>query len=258
MPAPKLTSILSAALLILPLTAQAKQPSGLPAFLRSINQAAPIQSGPITISRATQQNGHILIHAAINSQQLPLPPQTQREPTIQALQTLTEAAWCQHPRFPTLNQNHSLTARYQISGETQPINITLPAGRCTQIQSSQTPEQQADAVQIADLILHLPGINQRLPLTDGKLTLQRIDFHHPSQTLHKHLTLNEPALACAPEAQIRERIQNEARALECEDPILAQNNRHYPTTHHFTLPNRTETFETTIPKNSCTPAAKPN
>ena len=146
MQAIKLALILSAA--ALPLAAQAKQPArqaaGLPQFIRNINHDAPIKSGPFTIRRAAAQGGNILIDTTINSQLLPLPPAAEREPTVQALQTLVEASWCEHPQFPALNQTRSLTTRYTISGETAPINITIPAGRCTQIQSSQSPAQQEE------------------------------------------------------------------------------------------------------------------
>ena len=243
MQAIKLALILSAA--ALPLAAQAKQPArqaaGLPQFIRSINRDAPIKSGPFTIRRAAAQGGNILIDAAIDSQQLPLP---------------TEASWCEHPQFPALNQTRSLTTRYTISGETTPINLTIPAGRCAQIQSSQSPAQQEENGQIAALILLIPGMNQRLPLTEDKLTLQRVRFDHTARTMHKHLTLNDPELAKQPVAQIRAKLQAEARTLVCDDPLLAQSNRYYPTTHHFTLPGQSETFEATVAKNSCTEDAK--
>ena len=258
MQAIKLALILSAA--TLPLTAQAKQPArqaaGLPQFIRSINRDAPIKSGPFTIRRAAAQGGNILIDAAIDSQLLPLPPAAEREHTIQALQTLTEASWCEHPQFPALNQTRSLTTRYTISGETVPINLTIPAGRCAQIQSSQSPAQQEENGQIAALILLIPGMNQRLPLTEDKLTLQRVRFDHTACTMHKHLTLNDPQLAKQPATQIRAKLQAEARTLVCDDPLLAQSNRYYPTTHHFTLPGQSETFEATVAKNSCTEDAK--
>ena len=258
MQAIKLALILSAA--TLPLTAQAKQPArqaaGLPQFIRSINRDAPIKSGPFTIRRAAAQGGNILIDAAIDSQLLPLPPAAEREPTVQALQTLAEASWCEHPQFPALNQTRSLTTRYTISGETTPIKLTIPAGRCAQIQSSQSPAQQEENGQIAALILLIPGMNQRLPLTEDKLTLQRVRFDHTARTMHKHLTLNDPELAKQPVAQIRAKLQAEARTLVCDDPLLAQSNRYYPTTHHFTLPGQSETFEATVTKNSCTENAK--
>lgn len=254
MQAIKLALILSAA--TLPLAAQAKQPArqaaGLPQFIRSINQEAPIESGPITIRRAAAQGGNILIDAVIDSQLLPLPPAAEREPTVQALQTLAEASWCEHPQFPALNQTRSLTTRYSISGETAPINITIPASRCAQIQSSQSPAQQEENGQIAALILLIPGMNQRLPLTEEKLTLQRVRFDHTARTMHKYLTLNDPELAKQPVAQIRAKLQTEARALVCEDPLLAQSNLYYPTTHHFTLTGHPETFKAAIAKNSCT------
>ncbi|OAM34649.1 hypothetical protein A7Q01_08275 [Eikenella sp. NML96-A-049] len=254
MQAIKLALILSAA--TLPLAAQAKQPArqaaNLPRFIRSINHDAPIKSGPFTIRRATAQGGNILIDAAIDSQLLPLPPAAEREPTVQALQTLAEASWCEHPQFPALNQTCSLTTRYTISGETAPISITIPASRCAQIQSSQNPAQQEENSQIAALILLIPGMNQRLPLTEDKLTLQRVRFDHTARTMHKYLTLNDPELAKQPVAQIRAKLQTEARALVCEDPLLAQSNLYYPTTHHFTLTGHPETFKATIAKNSCT------
>ena len=258
MQAIKLVLILSAA--ALPLAAQAKQPArqaaGLPQFIRSINRDAPIKSGPITIRRATAQGGNILIDAAIDSQLLPLPPAAEREPTIQALQTLAEASWCEHPQFPALNPTRGLTIRYTVSGETDPINITVPAGRCAQIQSSQSPAEQEENGQTAALILLIPGMNQRLPLTDGNLTLQRVRFDHAELTMHKYLTLNDPELAKQPAAQIRAKLQAEARALVCDDPLLARSNRYYPTTHHFTLPGQAETFEATVAKNSCAGNAK--
>lgn len=254
MQAIKLALILSAA--TLPLAAQAKQPArqaaGLPQFIRSINHDAPIKSGPFTIHRAAAQGRNILIDAVINSQLLPLPPAAEREPTIQALQTLAETSWCEHPQFPALNQTRSLTTRYTISGETIPINITIPTGRCAQIQSSQSPVQQEENGQIAALILLIPGMNQRLPLTEEKLTLQRVRFDHTARTMHKYLTLNDPELAKQPVAQIRAKLQTEARALVCEDPLLAQSNLYYPTTHHFTLTGHPETFKAAIAKNSCT------
>ncbi|OAM45858.1 hypothetical protein A7Q03_00715 [Eikenella sp. NML99-0057] len=254
MQALKLALILSAA--ALPLAAQAKQPArqaaGLPQFIRSINRDAPIKSGPITIRRATAQGGNILIDAAIDSQLLPLPPNAERAPTVQALQTLAEASWCEHPQFPALNPTRGLTIRYTISGETDPININIPAGRCAQIQSSQSPAQQEEDGQTAALILLIPGMNQRLPLTEEKLTLQRVRFDHTARTMHKYLTLNDPELAKQPAAQIRAKLQTEARALVCEDPLLAQSNLYYPTTHHFTLTGHPETFKAAIAKNSCT------
>ena len=257
MQAIKLALILSAAL---PLAAQAKQPArqtaGLPQFIRSINRDAPIKSGPITIRRATAQGGNILIDAAIDSQLLPLPPAAERAPTVQALQTLAEAAWCRHPQFPALNPTRGLTIRYAISGEPTLINLTIPVGRCAQIQSSQSPEQQEENGQIAALILLIPGMNQRLPLTEDNLTLQRVRFDHTARTMHKHLTLNDPELAKQPAAQIRAKLQAEARTLVCDDPLLAQSNRYYPTTHHFTLPGQSDTFEATVAKNSCTENAK--
>jgi len=205
MQAIKLALILSVA--ALPLAAQAKQPArqtaGLPQFIRSINRDAPIKSGPITIRRATAQGGNILIDAAIDSQLLPLPPAAERAPTVQALQTLAEAAWCRHPQFPALNPTRGLTIRYTVSGETDPINITVPAGRCAQIQSSQSPAEQEENGQTAALILLIPGMNQRLPLTDGNLTLQRVRFDHAERTMHKYLTLNDPNLVKQPAAQIR-------------------------------------------------------
>jgi len=57
-------------------------------------------------------------------------------------------------------------------------------------------------------------------------------------------------------AQIRAKLQAEARTLVCDDPLLAQSNRYYPTTHHFTLPGQSDTFEATVAKNSCTEDAK--
>ena len=227
-----------------------------PQFIRSINRDAPIKSGPITIRRAAAQGGNILIDAAIDSQLLPLPPAAEREPTIQALQTLAEASWCEHPQFPALNQTRSLTIRYAISGETAPIKLTIPAGRCAQIKNSQSPTEQEEEGQIAALTLLIPGMNQRLPLTEDKLTLQRVRFDHTARTMHKHLTLNDPELAKQPAAQIRTKLQAEARALVCDDPLLAQSNRYYPTTHHFTLPGQSETFEATVAKNSCAGNAK--
>ena len=258
MQAIKLALILSAA--ALPLAAQAKQPArqaaGLPQFIRSVNRDAPIKSGPFTIRRAAAQGGNILIDTAINSQLLPLPPAAERESTVQALQVLAEAAWCRHPQFPALNPTHGLTIRYTVSGEPTPINLTIPAGRCAQIQSSQSPAQQEENGQIAALILLIPGMNQRLPLTEDKLTLQRVRFDHTARTMHKYLTLNDPELAKQPAAQIRTKLQAEARTLVCDDPLLAQSNRYYPTTHHFTLPGQPDTFEATVTKNSCTENAK--
>ena len=237
MQAIKLALILSAA--ALPLAAQAKQPArqaaGLPQFIRSVNRDAPIKSGPFTIRRAAAQGGNILIDTAINSQLLPLPPAAERESTVQALQVLAEAAWCRHPQFPALNPTHGLTIRYTVSGEPTPINLTIPAGRCA---------------------LLIPGMNQRLPLTEDKLTLQRVRFDHTARTMHKYLTLNDPELAKQPAAQIRTKLQAEARTLVCDDPLLAQSNRYYPTTHHFTLPGQPDTFEATVTKNSCTENAK--
>ncbi|OAM28680.1 MULTISPECIES: hypothetical protein [Eikenella] len=256
MQAIKLALILST--IAMPLAGQAKQPAparqaaNLPRFIRSINQKAPIESGPITIRRAAAQGRNILIDAAIDSQLLPLPPAVEREPTRQALQTLAEASWCHHPQFPALNQTRNLTTRYTISGETAPISITIPAGRCAQIQSSQNPAQQEENSQIAALILLIPGMNQRLPLTEDKLTLQRVRFDHTARTMHKYLTLNDPELTKQPVAQIRTKLQTEARALVCEDPLLAQSNLYYPTTHHFTLTGHPETFKAAIAKNSCT------
>ncbi len=252
-------------LLILPLLTQAKTPNQAPAaqeqtakLIREINQAAPIQSDIITIQRASQSNGHILIQASLDSKQLPLPSsETQLAPIRQALQTLTEAAWCSRTDFQQINPHTPLTTQYR-SGSAQTLTITLPAGHCAQIQSSQNPEQQAENTQIASLTLLLPGINQRLPLSDGNLTLQRISFDHPTRTQHKYLTLNDPNLAKQTPAAIQTHIQNEARSLECEDPLLAQNNRYYGTTHHFTLPGHPDTFQATVPKNSCTQAPKPN
>ena len=258
MQAIKLALILSAA--ALPLAAQAKQPArqtaGLPQFIRSINRDAPIKSGPITIRRATAQGSNILIDAAIDSQLLPLPPNAERAPTVQALQVLAEAAWCRHPQFPALNPTRGLTIRYTVSGEPTLININIPAGRCAQIKSSQSPAEQEEEGQIAALILLIPGMNQRLPLTEDNLTLQRVRFDLPTRTMHKYLTLNNPELAKQPAAQIRTKLQAEARTLVCDDPLLAQSNRYYPTTHHFTLPGQAETFEATVAKNSCAGNAK--
>ena len=200
MQAIKLALILSAA--ALPLAAQAKQPArqaaGLPQFIRSINRDAPIKSGPITIRRATAQGGNILIDAAIDSQLLPLPPNAERAPTVQALQVLAEAAWCRHPQFPALNPTRGLTIRYTVSGEPTLININIPAGRCAQIKSSQSPAEQEEEGQIAALILLIPGMNQRLPLTEDNLTLQRVRFDLPTRTMHKYLILNDPNLAKQP------------------------------------------------------------
>lgn len=258
MQAIKLALILSAA--ALPLAAQAKQPArqtaGLPQFIRSINRDAPIKSGPITIRRATAQGGNILIDAAIDSQLLPLPPNAERAPTVQALQVLAEAAWCRHPQFPALNPTRGLTIRYTVSGEPTLININIPAGRCAQIKNSQSPTEQEEEGQIAALTLLIPGMNQRLPLTEDNLTLRRVRFDHAERTMHKYLTLNDPNLAKQPAAQIRTKLQAEARTLVCDDPLLARSNRYYPTTHHFTLPGQAETFEATVAKNSCAGNAK--
>ena len=258
MQAIKLALILSAA--ALPLAAQAKQPArqtaGLPQFIRSINRDAPIKSGPITIRRATAQGGNILIDAAIDSQLLPLPPAAEREPTVQALQTLAEASWCEHPQFPALNPTRGLTIRYAVSGEPTLININIPAGRCAQIKNSQSPTEQEEEGQIAALTLLIPGMNQRLPLTEDKLTLQRVRFDHTARTMHKYLTLNDPELANQPVAQIRATLQTDAHTLVCDAPLLAQSNRYYHTIHHFTLLGRFETFEAAVAKNGCTESAK--
>ena len=145
---------------------------------------------------------------------------------------------------------------YLESQSDAPINLTIPAGRCAQIKSSQSPAEQEEAGQIAALILLIPGMNQRLPLTEDNLTLQRVRFDLPTRTMHKCLTLNDSTLAKQPAAQIRTKLQAEARTLVCDDPLLAQSNRYYPTTHHFTLPGQSETFEATVAKNSCAGNAK--
>ena len=139
---------------------------------------------------------------------------------------MTGVQTCALPIYPT----RGLTIRYTVSGEPTLININIPAGRCAQIKNSQSPAEQEEEGQIAALILLIPGMNQRLPLTEDNLTLQRVRFDLPTRTMHKYLTLN--------------------------DPLLAQSNRYYPTTHHFTLPGQSETFEATVAKNSCTENAK--
>ena len=264
MPINKLAAISVALLLAISSIAQAEtefnlnqiskteQQRMLQEIAAEINEGLPSTSynGSNSLNRVFIENNQLVFDGSINLDKLNTPPEARRPEILQALfQVSGSKQLCEISEIAALNKQLSITVRYQVHGSQQIIPINLPKDYCTSYLRKPILQRVEEFV-IDNTNIMTPVANQKLPIQNGDITLMRLTFDAQSRTQHRYISKADSGLAMQPSHVIRTRLQQEAEQEVC-NPLIADQNRHYATTFHTTLPGHATPFEITIPKRHC-------